>query len=271
MVKNMTTNDFINYMILTIFICVFHVHIFINKMENLNACFKPLAIWFTPYCFKHLPPTYWVEAIHMAAHFLNILGKSHPYGHWLAQHIYIMIHLFTNCLTNTCPTLIFTFSVVFAIHILTLLTSFNTCHIIALISTLSKSLSLYMLYLTTPSSRLVRWIETLNPIMTFSILIMTKTCWMKLTNHLTLLSPLLRLSMPIPTPPSIPTSPSLPLGYPLQLSLHIPPPLCFYPPPRSLIQPKHHTRQLNLLSFLLQTLTIWLPLLDATSPNLFKN
>ena len=35
MVKNMTTNDFINYMILTIFICVFHVHIFINKMEKL--------------------------------------------------------------------------------------------------------------------------------------------------------------------------------------------------------------------------------------------
>ncbi|GJT84447.1 ribonuclease H-like domain-containing protein [Tanacetum coccineum] len=46
-------------------------------MGNRNACYAPLTTLPAPYFFKHrIPPSYWVEALNMVAHLLNILPST---------------------------------------------------------------------------------------------------------------------------------------------------------------------------------------------------
>lgn len=77
MVVNSTISTSTNFVTPTAFICVIHVLIHLNKMEKPNASFAQSIIWCALFFFQaHLPPTYWVEALHMATHLLNILPST---------------------------------------------------------------------------------------------------------------------------------------------------------------------------------------------------
>ncbi|GJY14968.1 ribonuclease H-like domain-containing protein [Tanacetum coccineum] len=48
-----------------------------NRMEKLNVCFAPSITLSVHYFFQaHIPPSYWVEALNMAAHLLNTLPST---------------------------------------------------------------------------------------------------------------------------------------------------------------------------------------------------
>lgn len=104
----------------------------------------------------HLPKTYWVE---------DLIWPP-IWSIYCPPLLYIMIHPFTNYLTNNHPTPIDGYLVVFVIHAFILITNFNLVppHAYSLVTlkiikgtedltfTQNKSLSLDMSYLASPSS-----------------------------------------------------------------------------------------------------------------------
>lgn len=48
----------------------------LNKTANLNACCAPSTTWFAHFFSKPIFHTYWVEALHMTTHLLNILPST---------------------------------------------------------------------------------------------------------------------------------------------------------------------------------------------------
>lgn len=78
-------------------------HILPNKMGNLNAWYAQSTLscaLYTLLFHSYLLPIYWVEAIHIVAHLLNILHSPPIMSPWIFFRFFRFLHITTPIIIN---------------------------------------------------------------------------------------------------------------------------------------------------------------------------